>query len=106
MIRGILIGVVFVVLIVVVYIGYRMGASDQKYERDTGRDFASNRDKDFGGEHYGGGYNSGRYGRPRTRSYDDDPYDLNAPIENETAENSGEDDYEDFSAEEPKAPEF
>ena len=102
----IVIGITVLVLLVLCFVGYRVGTEDQKYERDTGRDFASHRDKDFGGGMYGGGYGGG-FGRPRTRSYDDssDPYDLNAPID-DTAEESGEGDYEDFPAEEPKAPEF
>ena len=106
----IVIGMIVLVLLVLVFIGYKIGTGDQKYERDTGRDFASNRDKDFGGGGmYGGGYGSG-YGRPRTRSYDDDPYDLNAPIDNGAADDTAERDddgegYVDFP-DEPRAPEF
>ena len=102
----IVIGITVLVLLVLCFVGYRVGTKDQKYERDTGRDFASHRDRDFGGGMYGGGYGGG-FGRPRTRSYDDssDPYDLNAPIDDAVGE-SEEGDYEDFPAEEPKAPEF
>ncbi len=103
----IVIGITVLVLLVLCFVGYKIGTKDQKYERDTGRDFASHRDRDLGGGMYGGGYGGG-FGRPRTRSYDDssDPYDLNAPIDDDTAEESGEGDYEDFPAGEPKAPEF
>ena len=107
----IVIGVIVLALAALCFIGYKIGVKDQKYERDTGRDFASHRDKDFGGGGmYGGGYGSGYgggYGRPRTRSYDDnDPYDLNAPIDSESTDDVTEGGYTDFPDEEPKAPEF
>jgi hypothetical protein len=103
----IIIIMVVLVLLVLCFVGYKIGTNDQKYERDTGRDFASHRDRDFGGGMYGGGYGGG-YGRPRTRSYDDgpDPYDLNEPVE-DSAEDRSEEEYTDFSNdEEPRAPEF
>lgn len=110
MIKGILIAVVSAILIVIVYIGYRMGTSDQKYERDTGRDFASHRDNDMGG-HFGGGYGGGyRGGRGSSLDYDSrpDPYDLNEPDEEEPAipEAEEEEEYEDFSEDETRMPEF
>jgi hypothetical protein len=72
-----IVGMVVLVLLVMGFIGYKIGTGDQKYERDTGRDFASNRDKDFGnggfgGGHYGPGRDGGFHEPPRTRSYDEE----------------------------------
>lgn len=107
------IGIIILVLLVICFIGYKMGTSDQKYERDTGRDFASHRDRDYGGGHYGGGYGGydGGYGRPRTRSYDsddNDPYDLSSPIDQDAEDSADEGGYEDYNMadDEPRAPEF
>lgn len=105
------IGILIVLFLVICFIGYKLGTGDQKFERDTGRDFASNRDKDRGG-YYGGGYGGydGGYGRPRTRSYDsddNDPYDLSSPIDQDAEDTADEGGYEDYSADdEPRAPEF
>lgn len=70
-----IIGMVILVLLAMAFIGYKMGTKDQKYERDTGRDFASHRDRDLGGG-FGGPFGPGRDGGfhepPRTRSYDDE----------------------------------
>ena len=99
----IIIGIVALALIALCLVGYRIGTKDQKFERDTGRDFASNRDKDFGGGGmYGGGYSRSDYGRPRTRSYDSDDYEAEAPY----IAGDDEGDYNDLPNEEPKAPEF
>lgn len=104
--------ILIVLFLVICFIGYKLGTDDQKYERDTGRDFASNRDKDRGG-YYGGGYGGGygSYGRPRTRSYDsddDDPYDLSSPIDDMAEDSADEGGYEDYNTadDEPRAPEF
>ena len=66
--------ILIVLFAVICFVGYKLGTDDQRYERDTGRDFASNRDKDrgFGGGYYGGGHDGGYHGSPRTRSYDDE----------------------------------
>jgi len=98
------------VLLVFGFVGYRIGTKDQKYERDTGRDFASHRDTDqgyqsggySGGGHYGGGYGGGYSSYPRTRSYDDE--DSEAAV-SDTADDNDEGDWTDIDSS-PKAPEF